>query len=81
MGDAGNELVIGVLALQGAFLEHVRMLRALGVQAVEVRTGADMQQQLDGLVIPGAQGRALVFCVTNINIGSLCKSFVCWLNG
>ena len=36
---------IGVLAVQGAFVEHVRILRAIGVEAVEVR----LPGQLAGL--------------------------------
>jgi len=45
---------IGVLALQGAFREHVRRLRELGVDAVEVRL-PDQLEGLDGLVIPGGE--------------------------
>jgi 5'-phosphate synthase pdxT subunit len=47
-------LRIGVLALQGNFREHVRMLRALGAEAVEVRKAAELEG-LDGLVIPGGE--------------------------
>ena len=47
-------LRIGVLALQGNFREHVRMLRALGAEAVEVRKAAELAG-LDGLVIPGGE--------------------------
>lgn len=45
---------IGVLALQGDFLEHVDMLRSLGVDAREVRT-AEQLKALDGLIIPGGE--------------------------
>jgi len=45
---------IGVLALQGAFREHARRLRELGVDAVEVRL-PDQLEGLDGLVIPGGE--------------------------
>jgi pyridoxal 5'-phosphate synthase pdxT subunit len=45
---------IGVLALQGAFREHVRALRELGADAVEVRLPAELDD-LDGLVIPGGE--------------------------
>ena len=39
---------IGVLALQGAFIEHINILRRLGVEAVEVRLPEDLAG-LDGL--------------------------------
>ena len=47
-------LRIGVLALQGNFREHVRMLRRLGAETVEVRK-PDELDGLDGLVIPGGE--------------------------
>jgi pyridoxal 5'-phosphate synthase pdxT subunit len=47
-------LRIGVLAVQGNFREHVRMLRRLGADAVEVRK-AEQLDGLDGLVIPGGE--------------------------
>jgi 5'-phosphate synthase pdxT subunit len=49
---------IGVLALQGAFIEHIKMLRELGVQAVEVRLPADLDE-LDGLIIPGGESTTI----------------------
>jgi 5'-phosphate synthase pdxT subunit len=45
---------IGVLALQGAFIEHVKMLRGLGVDAREVRLPRDLEN-LRGLIIPGGE--------------------------
>ncbi len=46
---------VAVLALQGAFIEHERMLAALGVETFEVRKHADWQQPKDGLIIPGGE--------------------------
>jgi 5'-phosphate synthase pdxT subunit len=45
---------VGVLALQGAFIEHISMLRRLGVDAVEVRLPKELAS-LDGLIIPGGE--------------------------
>jgi len=49
---------IGVRALQGAFIEHIKMLRSLGVEAVEVRLPADLTG-LDGLIIPGGESTTI----------------------
>ena len=49
---------IGVLALQGAFAEHIDMLERLGVEAVEVRR-ADQLSDLDGLIIPGGESTTI----------------------
>jgi len=49
---------IGVLALQGAFIEHIKMLRQLGVDAVEVRLPHQLDE-LDGLIIPGGESTTI----------------------
>jgi 5'-phosphate synthase pdxT subunit len=49
---------IGVLALQGDFIEHIAVLRRLGVDAVEVRLPADLQD-LAGLIIPGGESTTI----------------------
>lgn len=49
---------IGVLALQGAFIEHNKMLARLGVTAVEVRLPQQLAE-LDGLIIPGGESTTI----------------------
>jgi 5'-phosphate synthase pdxT subunit len=51
--------VIGVLAVQGNFREHAKMLRALGAEVVEVRKPQELDG-LDGLVIPGGETTAIL---------------------
>ena len=46
---------IGVLALQGAFIEHEKMLEKLGADCVELRKAEDLEQDFDGLVLPGGE--------------------------
>lgn len=48
-------MAIGVLALQGAFAEHEKMLMKLGVSCVELRQKKDLEQPLDGLILPGGE--------------------------
>ncbi len=50
---------IGVLALQGAFIEHLHTLRKLGVEAVEVRTAKELHG-VDGLIIPGGESTTML---------------------
>ncbi|MFC1836613.1 pyridoxal 5'-phosphate synthase glutaminase subunit PdxT [Thermodesulfobacteriota bacterium] len=47
-------MIIGVLALQGAFEEHVVMLRRLGVEAREIRLPEQLED-IDGLILPGGE--------------------------
>jgi 5'-phosphate synthase pdxT subunit len=49
---------IGVLALQGAFAEHIAILHRLGAEAIEVRTPAQLQG-LDGLILPGGESTSM----------------------
>lgn len=46
---------VAVLALQGAFIEHEKMLSRLGVDSFEVRQLADWTKPKDGLIIPGGE--------------------------
>lgn len=45
---------IGILALQGAFIEHKKILEGLGAQCVEIRQLKDLKD-LDGIVLPGGE--------------------------
>ncbi len=66
---------IGVLALQGAFAEHVAMLRRLGAEAVEVRLPAHLDG-LDGLIIPGGESTTIGKLATIYNLLDRLRSFV-----
>jgi len=49
---------IGVLAVQGAFAEHINILRQIGVDAVEVRLPSDLEG-LSGLILPGGESTTM----------------------
>jgi len=51
-------MLIGVLALQGAFIEHERMLARLGVEAREIRQRKHLAG-IDGLIIPGGESTTI----------------------
>jgi len=55
--DSG-QIKVGVLALQGSFLEHLDVLRGIGVQTTEVRL-PDQLEDLDGLIIPGGESTTI----------------------
>lgn len=48
-------MTIAVLAVQGAFIEHEKMLRSLGAECFEIRQKKDLEQDFDGLVLPGGE--------------------------
>jgi pyridoxal 5'-phosphate synthase pdxT subunit len=49
---------IGVLALQGDFIEHITMLRRIGVKGVEVRLAKQLEE-IKGLIIPGGESTTI----------------------
>lgn len=55
---------IGVLAVQGAFAEHIALLREIGVEAVPVRLPRDLEG-LSGLILPGGESTAMRKLIDN----------------
>jgi pyridoxal 5'-phosphate synthase pdxT subunit len=56
--DAAAGPLIGVLAVQGDVLEHLRMLRAAGARAVPVKRPEELEE-LDGILIPGGESTTI----------------------
>lgn len=46
---------IGVIAVQGAFIEHEKMLAELGISSFEIRQNCDLNRSFDGFIIPGGE--------------------------
>lgn len=63
---------IGVLALQGDFREHIKMLERCGVDAIEVRLPEDMEG-LKGLIIPGGESTTIGKLIKKYNLDSAIK--------
>ena len=51
--------MIGVLAVQGDFLEHISMLTEIGAESREIRLPEQLEG-LDGLIIPGGESTTIV---------------------
>jgi 5'-phosphate synthase pdxT subunit len=65
---------VGVLALQGGFAAHARMLAALGADVRLVRTPADLQG-LDGLVMPGGESTTMTLGVQREGLAEPLRAF------
>ena len=46
---------IGILAVQGAFIEHETKLARLGAECIELRQKSDLEKKFEGLVLPGGE--------------------------
>jgi pyridoxal 5'-phosphate synthase pdxT subunit len=68
-------VVVGVLALQGDFEAHSKMLRALGAEPRAVRTPKDLDG-LDGLVIPGGESTTMTLGIEREGLAEPLRDFV-----
>ena len=59
---------IGVLAVQGAFIEHKKMLAKLGVDSFEIRQASDLEQSFDGLILPGGESTVMGKLLHSLNL-------------
>jgi 5'-phosphate synthase pdxT subunit len=57
----GRTVVVGVLALQGAFSEHINVLKIMEstVEAIEIRTEQELNR-CDALILPGGESTAII---------------------
>jgi 5'-phosphate synthase pdxT subunit len=70
----GRKPRIGVLALQGAFREHARVLREAGADVVEVRLPGQLDG-LDGLVVPGGESTTILRLASLYGLDEAIRSF------
>ena len=61
--------VVGVLALQGDFEAHARLLRSLGAEPREVRVPGELDG-LDGLIIPGGESTVMTLGIEREGLGA-----------
>lgn len=65
---------IGVLALQGAFIEHEKMLKGLGVETLQVRLPHHLDG-IDGLIIPGGESTTIGKLATSYGLMNPLREF------
>ena len=61
-------MVVGVLALQGAFLEHEKMLEKLNVDFIEIRKKEDLKIHIDALILPGGESTTIGKLLKDLDI-------------
>lgn len=59
---------IGVLALQGAFEEHIKSLEKLGADTFEIRQKKDFDTHADGIIIPGGESTVISKLLTELDM-------------
>jgi 5'-phosphate synthase pdxT subunit len=66
-GAVALPVTVGVLALQGDVREHLAMLAALGVSAVEVRSATDLAL-VDALILPGGESTTMSLLIESTGL-------------
>ncbi|MCQ2085789.1 MAG: pyridoxal 5'-phosphate synthase glutaminase subunit PdxT [archaeon] len=61
-------VTVAVLALQGAFLEHEKVLTKLGVDHFEIRNSEDLKRPFDALIIPGGESTVMGKLLRELNL-------------
>ena len=69
-----SSMRIGILALQGAFIEHEKMLQNLGVETQQVRLSQHLNN-LDGLIIPGGESTTIAKLAIDFGLFDDLKTF------
>ncbi len=52
-------MTVAVLAVQGAFIEHIQMLKKLKVNTFEIRKAEDLEKNFDALILPGGESTVM----------------------
>ncbi|MDR1630664.1 MAG: pyridoxal 5'-phosphate synthase glutaminase subunit PdxT [Oscillospiraceae bacterium] len=52
-------MTIGILSVQGAFIEHEKMLDRLGVESIQIRNKADLSKPIHGMILPGGESTVM----------------------
>lgn len=66
---------VGILALQGAFIEHANTLINLGVEPILVRNSEDLKN-IDGLILPGGESTAIGKLLIDLHLLSPIKNLI-----
>ena len=72
-------MVIAILALQGAFIEHEMILKKLNVAYFEIRKKEDLNKPMDGLIIPGGESTTIGKLLFDLDIFDILKNKI--ING
>ena len=67
---------IAILAVQGAFIEHEKILESLGATCIELRQASDLDREFDGLVLPGGESTVQGKLIKELGMYDRLKSLI-----
>lgn len=69
-------MIIGVLAVQGAFIEHQKMLNTLGVNSIELRNKADLAKTFHGIILPGGESTVMGKLLSDLDMMDTIRNYI-----
>lgn len=69
-------ITIGILAIQGAFIEHHHVFKKLGVKTFEIRQLKDLKKGMDGLILPGGESTTMGKLLHDLNLFEPIKDLI-----
>ncbi len=69
-------MIIGILALQGAFIEHKHMLDKLNTESFDIRKLSDLNKPMDGLILPGGESTVMLKLLHDLNLYNPIKKLI-----
>ncbi|MBR1724255.1 MAG: pyridoxal 5'-phosphate synthase glutaminase subunit PdxT [Ruminococcus sp.] len=67
---------IGVLAVQGAFAEHIGRISEMGAEPFEIRQLRDILDSFDGLILPGGESTVMKKLLTDLGLHDPLKALI-----
>lgn len=67
---------IGILAVQGAFIEHEEMLKQLDVDYFEIRSQKDLHNTCDGIILPGGESTVMGKLIRELHLYEPMKDII-----
>lgn len=68
---------VGILSVQGAFIEHKKILESLGIECIEIRKRTDVtENKIDGLIFPGGESTVQGKLVRDLDLFEPLKSLI-----
>ncbi|HAN20886.1 MAG: glutamine amidotransferase subunit PdxT [Clostridiales bacterium GWF2_36_10] len=67
---------IGVLAVQGAFAEHIKILEKLNVNSFEIRKKNDLNKYFDGLILPGGESTVMGKLLIDFDMMNTIRNYI-----
>lgn len=67
---------IGILALQGAFIEHAKKLSECGAESFEIRQLKDLPDSFDGLILPGGESTTMGKLLHDLELMNPIKEYI-----